>query len=152
MEFNYGVLELCNAEIIDYENISKVTLPSFKEKINIGKISNLSQLFSFKSLEIMQRLNNSNNIPIAGSFEELLEHWILAGRNSGQLNVQNYGDNDNRTFNSRNVGWTLFKVNFSDTGCSITPGTNFVESTLCSGATYNKSTGQWTYLPIEDGV
>ena len=149
-EFNYGVIESTSSSIaINYkeEELKNMSLPNFK-KLDVEYISDLLSLVNLYGMTSMTR-NKTSTIRISGRFETLLEEWIKKGRNSGSCEISNYGDSDERTFNNHNVAWTVFTVNFTETGCSITPGTHFVEHTLCSGATYDKNTSQWTYLPKE---
>lgn len=149
-EFNYGAIEGIDNITINFkeEELKNMSFPNIK-RFNVEHISDLLSLVFFYTLTSIIRRNLGSIISISGRFETLLEEWIKKGRNSGSCLMSNYGNNDERTFNNHNVSWTEFTVNFTETGCSITPGTNFVKNTLCSGATYDKSTSQWTYLPIE---
>ena len=149
-EFNYGAIESIGNITINFkeEELKNMSLPNLKN-FDVGHISDLLSLVSLYGMTSMIRRKEGSTIRISGRFETLLEEWIKKGRNSGSCEISNYGDSDERTFNNHNVGWTTFTVNFTETGCSITPGINFVEHTLCSGATYDKNTSQWTYLPTE---
>lgn len=101
----------------------------------------------FNCTELTRQLNATNIID--GNIEKLLESFCKLGRTSGSFSLKNYEANFNATFNNYRFDYSVCTVTFSASGCSVTPGTHFVANCHCNGATYNKETGVWTYIPVE---
>lgn len=102
----------------------------------------------FYTITGLRRTSNySSNI--SGIVERLLESFIKLGRNSGQFSIANYGAGFNASFNGYSMGFSVCDVTFTSDGCTVTPGVSFVNNCHCNGASYNKATGVWTYVPVE---
>lgn len=149
-EINYSkIAEIAVIELYKKKE-SVIVLPNILT-LNIGTFcNNLTELESFATLTSINRKPHTDLLPLSGKWETLIEKWIESGRNSGSCAVNNFAGICTATFNGISTEYVTFTIEFTDTGCSVTPGINFITHNKCNGATYDKNTNQWTYLPIED--
>ena len=98
-----------------------------------GSINHFNGSTTIKTLKV--KYNSSN---VTGNMNELLES-LCAVRESGYINIE--VGSTKVTFHDENVTRSTFYTVFSQTGCEVkdsSAGTVF--------ATYNKSTGTWSYV------
>lgn len=135
--------------LTDAENYNKpVYMPdldtfavSFKDDaVNIGY---LGGCVTFAGMDFWQ----SNTKETYGEWKDVFENQCKLGRTSGTFAVGMYQQYDvnHSTFNGINISGTIFTASFSNAGCTITPGENFTMRTGYTSASYNKTTGEWTF-------
>lgn len=147
-------LTLVNPAIIfnedDFKN-EDIVIPSMNGDYQLQNAAydySINRYNGFFNCTKLARMSDAKNI-IDGNIEKLLESFCKLGRASGSFSLSNFAENFNVTFNNYRFGFAVCTVTFSASGCSVTPDINFVSNCHCNGATYNKETGVWTYIPIE---
>lgn len=123
---------------------SVVMLPDINTiniSINDGTHFLPNELFYNTNLNMVEQKQKDVVSKSSVDLKYLIEWMCAHGRISGTLKIQFYSNND-WTFDAGGLGYRVCDCEFNPTGCVITNVTNFFYAT----ATYNKTTGTWTYV------
>lgn len=150
-DFVWNLVNISSSVIFNEDDFKNedIVVPSMNSNYFLQKTYdfNIDRYNGFFNCTELKRESGSNIID--GNIEKLLESFCKLGRTSGSFSLKNYAKNFIATFNNHKYDYSECTVTFSASGCSVTPGINFVDNCYCNGATYNKETGVWTYIPVE---
>lgn len=146
---NYAAInDLIQPNRIFITNIKSVVMLPDINTINISINDGTHQHFLPNELFYNTNLNiveqKSENVVSKSSIDlKYLIEWMCAhGRISGTLKIQFYYKNDWTFGDAGDLDYKVCDCEFNPTGCVITNVANFFYAT----ATYNKTTGTWTYV------